>query len=292
MNVLLTGATGFTGSYVLPILRERGLDVCCFVRRNSRTEGLSPYGVELAYGDLDDYASLLQAMKGRDALVNIASIGFGHAPNIVRAAVEAGVRRAVFISTTAVFTSLNAPSKKIRLAAERAIKESGLAFTILRPTMIYGSPRDRNMCRLVRFLRKSPVIIIPGHGGNLQQPVHVADVASAAVAALLSDQAIGRDYNISGKHPLTFNQVIDIVAGQLGRRVAVVRLPARPILSALRILEKVWPAPPIKAEQILRLNEDKAFDHADAARDFGYAPRSFEDGIREEIRLMTKAAGV
>ncbi len=109
-------------------------------------------------------------MKGADALVNIASLGFGHAGSVIQATKEAGIRRAIFISTTAIYTQLDAKSKSIRLAAEQAIQTSGLEYTILRPTMIYGSRRDRNMWRLIRFLRVSPVAPVFGDGNYLQQP--------------------------------------------------------------------------------------------------------------------------
>ena len=89
-----------------------------------------------------------------DALVNLASLGFGHARGIVRAAVRAGLDRAVFVSTTAVTTTLPARSKAVRLAAEDEIRGSGLSWTILRPTMIYGAAGDRNLSRLLALLAR------------------------------------------------------------------------------------------------------------------------------------------
>lgn len=286
MKVLVTGATGFTGSYVVPLLLKQGAQVRCLVRASSNT-GTLPIGqLELVKGDLDDRASLELALHGTDALVNVASLGFGHAPNIVNAAVAAGVKRAVFISTTAIFTTLNAPSKTVRLAAEETVRKSGLRYTILRPTMIYGSSRDRNMCRLIRYLRRWPVIPVFGAGEHLQQPVYVEDLAAAIVQSLLSERAVGRAYNIAGAAPLTYNRIIDIICEIMGRRVRKVHLPVAPFVSALTGLERLALRLPVKAEQISRLNEDKAFDPAEAIEDFGYSPRSFETGIRMELREM------
>ncbi|MGB7926215.1 MAG: NAD-dependent epimerase/dehydratase family protein [Pyrinomonadaceae bacterium] len=286
MNVLVTGATGFTGSYVVPLLLRQGARVRCLVRAGSDTSRLAVDQVELVEGDLNDQASLERALRDADALVNIASLGFGHAPNIVNAAVAAGTRRAVFISTTAIFTTLNAPSKSVRLAAEETIRASGLAYTILRPTMIYGSSRDRNMCRLIAYLRRWPAIPVFGRGEHLQQPVYVEDLATAIVQSLTSERAVGRAYNVSGAAPLTYNQVIDTVCEALGRRVRKVRLPLAPLVATLNAVERLPLRLPVKAEQIMRLNEDKAFDSSAAIEDFGYRPRSFAEGIRLELEEM------
>ena len=288
MRALLIGGTGFTGSYVAPRLAAAGYEVTALVRASSNASRL-PAAVARIDGNLDDQASLERAMRGRDVLVCVASIGFGHAPALVAAAQAAGVSRAIFISTTAIFTTLNAPSKAVRVAAENTILGSGLRATILRPTMIYGSARDRNMARLIRYLLRWPVIAVAGSGQHRQQPIFVDDVARAVVDALGADGTAGRAYNIAGAAPLTFNEIIDTIAGLLGRRVRKVHLPARPLVAALRAVERTPLRLPIRAEQILRLNEDKAFDYAEAARDFGFTSRPFAEGIAQEIRELATA---
>jgi uncharacterized protein YbjT (DUF2867 family) len=184
MKVFVTGGTGFTGSYVVPLLLKNGYEVRCLHRPGSTRSILAHPEIEWALGDLSDSQVLSAAMRGADALVNIASLGFGHADSIVRAANEARIPRAIFVSTTAIFTQLNAKSKQIRLSAETAIGNSGLKYTILRPTMIYGSPRDRNMWRLIRFMRYSPIVPVFGDGNSLQQPIYVGDVTQAIVSCL------------------------------------------------------------------------------------------------------------
>jgi len=156
MKIFITGATGFTGSRGVPLLLKNGFEVRCLYRASSDRSPLNGLEVEWALGDVSDSQSLTSAMDGTDVLVNIASLGFGHADSIIRAAKDAGIQRAIFISTTAIFTQLNASSKKVRVAAELAVETSGLSYTILRPTMIYGSPRDRNMWRLIRLMKYLP----------------------------------------------------------------------------------------------------------------------------------------
>jgi len=284
MKVFVTGATGFTGSRVVPLLLKSGYEVRCLYRASSDRSFLTDSNIKWVLGDVSDVNSLTTAMQGANALVNIASLGFGHADSIISAAKIAGIQRAIFISTTAIFTQLNAPSKKTRMAAELAIKTSGLKYTILRPTMIYGSDRDRNMWRLICFMRYSPIVPIFGDGKYLQQPIYVDDVAQAVVSCLSNDNTIGKSYNIAGKHPLTYNEVIDTIARQLNKRVWKFHVPSKPIVSLLRLFEKVHIPSPIKAEQVLRLNENKDFSYAEAQRNFGFSPLSFEEGIKLELK--------
>jgi uncharacterized protein YbjT (DUF2867 family) len=297
MKVLVTGPTGFTGSRVVPLLLKSGYQVRALTRATSDRSALlsalenadyANKNIEWVTGDLSNAETLTSALRGVDALVNIASLGFGHVDNIIASAKAAGVRRALFISTTAIFTQLNAGSKSVRLAAEEAIQASGLDYTILRPTMIYGSPRDRNMWRLIRVLRFTPVMPIFGDGESLQQPIFMDDVAQAVLLALKTDATIGKSYNIAGKNPLTYNQVIDTVAATLGKRVWKLHLPYMPIVRVLQFIEQLRLKIhlPIKAEQVQRLNENKAFSYEEAGRDFGFSPRSFGEGIGLEIRNL------
>ncbi|HEU0297767.1 MAG TPA: NAD(P)H-binding protein [Anaerolineales bacterium] len=286
MKIFVTGATGFTGSRVVPLLLKSGYEVRCLYRETSDRSVLlrDQPEIEWVSGDVSDARSLSAAMQGTDALVNIASLGFGHVESIVSAAQNAGIRRAIFISTTAIFTQLNAKSKTVRVAAELAIETSGLKYTILRPTMIYGSPRDRNMWQLIRFMRYSPIAPVFGDGKYLQQPIHVDDVAVAILGCLKSDKTIGKSYNIAGKYPLTYNEVVDTIARQLNKQVWKIHIPAHPVVSMLGLFERLHIPFPIKAEQVLRLNESKDFSYAEAQRDFGFSPLSFEEGISLECR--------
>ena len=160
---------------------------------------------------------------------------FGSAPAIVRACHLAGVSRAVFVSSTAIFTTLNASSKLIRKSAESCIFNSGLEATALRPTMIYGTPGDRNIIRLIHWIYRWPVLPIFGNGLFLQQPVYVSDVAWSIVQALESPATINRQFNISGAEPLSYNKLVSTTAKALSRRIRCLHIPAQPVVRMLDI---------------------------------------------------------
>lgn len=289
MRLLVTGGSGFTGQRVVRLAVEQKHEVLALARSAVAADRLRRLGAEPVAGDLDDPASLDAAFGcGADALVNVASLGFGHAPAVVSAAEDAGLRRAVFVSTTAVTTALPAPSKTVRLAAEDTVRSSALEWTILRPTMIYGAAGDRNLSRLLALLHRTPVLALPGGGLRLQQPVHVEDLAGAILSAALSGAAVGQVYDVAGPDPLSFRDLV-LQAGQaVGRRPLLLGVPMRPSIAAVRAYERVAPRPRLKAEQLERLAEDKAFDIGPARHDLGYAPRSFADGIAAEAAALAR----
>jgi nucleoside-diphosphate-sugar epimerase len=151
--------------------------------------------------------------------------------------------------------------------------------------MIYGRPGDRNMARLLAFVRRSPVVPIPGGGRRLIQLVHVDDLAGFIATALEADAAVGRAYDVAGPEPLTLRQIVEAAAQAVGRQPRLVSLPLGPVIAAVRAYERLSTKPRLKVEQVLRLDEDKAFDIS-AAVSLGYAPRSFADGIEEEAALI------
>jgi len=291
MRMLVTGGSGFLGGYVLREAARRRHRTVALARSEAAAAAVAALGALPIDGDLSDPLSLAEAFASArcDVLVNLASLGFGHAPAIVAAAERAGIGRAVFVSTTAVTTTLPATSKRVRLDAEHRIAASDLRWTILRPTMIYGDPGDRNLSRLLPLLRRALVLPVPG-GTHLQQPVHAGDVADAVLTAAERPSAGGRIYDVAGPEPLTFRDLLRTAASAVASRTRFVPVPLSPVIAAARSYELLSRNPRIRVEQLRRLAEDKAFAIDDAVCDLGYAPRSFADGIRAEARAMGLAA--
>jgi uncharacterized protein YbjT (DUF2867 family) len=284
-RVVVTGGTGFVGRRTVPLLIERGFQPWLVARSDEAATKARAMGAEVVMADLGDVAMLQRAFSdsGSDVLLNIASLGFGHGPGIVEACRASGIRRAVFVSTTAMFTTLNASTKATRIAAEDAITSSGLDYTIIRPTMIYGGPDDRNVCRLLTALERRPIMPLPGGGRGLQQPVHVEDLAEVLVAAIDRAVSIGKAYNVAGRDVLSFREMVLECGRALGRRVTVVPVPLAPVLMAARLNERFVKTPRLKAEQFERLAEDKSFDNGPATEDLGLDVRTFAQGVRDEL---------
>ena len=133
------------------------------------------------------------------------------------------------------------------------------------------------------------MIPVFGDGLSLQQPIYVEDVARAVVGCLSSGKTVCKSYNIAGKQPLTYNGVIDTIARQLKKQVWKWHIPSAPVIALLSFFEQLRIPLPIKAEQVQRLNENKNFSYAEAARDFGFRPLSFEEGVGMEVTAYNRS---
>jgi uncharacterized protein YbjT (DUF2867 family) len=282
VKILVSGGTGLLGQGLLRLLREAGEhEVRCLVRRTSPVERLD--GLELAYGDAGDAGSMSRALPGTDAFVHIA--GIGYTPQVLAAMHRAGVERLVIVSSTSAHSRFEFRSAP-RLANEALLPESGLRWTVVRPSMIYGSELDHNMHKLLRFLDRSPVFPLFGSGESLWQPVYYEDLARAVYAALTKPGTEGETYDLPGPRPLTYLDLIRTAASALGKRVRILRIPAEPVRRALLLTEKLRLPLPVSSEQVLRLREDKAYPYEKAREELGYAPRAFKEGIALEVERL------
>jgi len=166
------------------------------------------------------------------------------------------------------------------------VRKSGLEYTLVRPTMIYGSELDKNVHRLLRFLDRSPVFPIFGPGTNLWQPVYHEDCARGVYEALARPAAVGRAYDLPGAAPFPYATLVETAARALGKETRLVRLPLEPIRRALLLAEMLRLPLPVKSEQVLRLREDNAYPYDDARRDLDYDPRPFHEGVALEVARL------
>ena len=290
LPILVTGAEGFTGKFVCEELLKRGVFFKASIKPNKSKKWFVDRNIEAVETDIFKKDQLINSLKGCKGLINVTSIGFGAAPIIIKSCLEAKLKRVIFISSTSIFTSLDARSKSIRLKAEQSISQSNLDWTILRPTMIYGTKNDRNMIKLIKYIDKFLFIPIIGNGRSLQQPVFVRDLAWAIVEVFNSEKTINKKINLSGGDSKTFNEVIDIISKELGKQIFKIYFPKSPIIFFIKILENYFNFRlPIKAEQFERLNEDKNFSHSFAKKVFNYSPLNFEEGIDIEISNYKKS---
>jgi nucleoside-diphosphate-sugar epimerase len=172
------------------------------------------------------------------------------------------------------------------LEAEEDVKawcnRQGVAWTILRPTMIYGAGMDKNISLIAAFIRKYRFFPITGAGEGSRQPVHAEDLAKACVQIMSSETATGRTYCLGGGEVLSYRAMVCRVFEALGIRPRFLQIPnvvIRGGIAALRWLPRYSYLSP---EMANRMNQHMVCDTSAASRDFGYAPRPFRP-IEQEL---------
>jgi nucleoside-diphosphate-sugar epimerase len=196
-----------------------------------------------------------------------------------------GARRVVALSSTSRFTKVgsgdtaeNAIAAKLIDAEARVqawAEGRGIEWVVLRPTLIYGQGRDKNISEMARFIRRFGFFPLLGSAQGLRQPIHAEDVAAACVAALQTPGAANRAYNLSGGETLAYREMVARVFAALGRPARLVTVPLWAFRLAVAMLRRLPRYRHWSAAMAERMNRDLVFDHAEAARDFGFKPRGF-----------------
>lgn len=289
MNLLVTGATGHSGKLFLEDLNNKPNkynEVHVVTRNKSQDEfaNLNNLNIIEHVGDLKSEEFAKKITRNIDTILHIAGIQISR--NIFNAAVENDVDWVIAVHTTGRYSKFKSASAEyIEIEDELLTMRDKIKMTILRPTMIYGSVRDRNMYRLIKFIDKYPVFPIFGDGNNLMQPVTGRDLAKAYISVIDNkNKTVNKNYNLSGKYPIKYKNLVNTIAEKLNKKVTLIKIPIFISYYSVLLAEKLIPKFPLNDEQILRMKEDKDFTHLAAQQDFGYNPESFDEGIEIEIK--------
>lgn len=283
-RIAVIGATGEVGFRLIHALHASWRIVA--IIRDPGKRDFSPYpGVELRQvADIADVDQLALALDGCDAIVNTGYIWF--AEHIHQSVMKSGasIRHILFTGSTGIFTRLPSASAERKREAEAFIQaQYRCAWTIIRPTMIYGHKDDRNISRLVKAVARYPVMPLIGHGSSLIQPVLIHDLIRAYRTALLNPRYFNKAYNIGGGKAYSNRELIGFVASSVGRRARLMPLPAGLVHAGVALLSTVGLSP-VSREQVDRFQENKNVDMSAFVTDFGFVPRDIEQGLQFLVR--------
>lgn len=203
----------------------------------------------------------------------------------------AGVRRIVVLSSTSRFTKVGSDLGSDSAVAQRLIDgeqrlqawatEHGVEWVILRPTLIYGNGRDRNVTEIARFVQRFSFFPLLDKAKGLRQPIHMDDVAQACLAALSFPAAANRAYNIAGREVLQYRDLVMRIFQVLGRKPRLLSIP-RGVFRVALVFARITPRyRDLSISMADRMNKDMVFDWSDASRDLGFSPRSFQFGVQD-----------
>lgn len=284
MKIAVLGATGKTGRYLVAELCERGHAVTAIGRVEARLARLDSRAAHVV-ADLECIESIVGALNGVEAVVSLAHARHTGA---VLTALPKTCRRVVLTGSTRRFTSLPDPAGDEVREAEKTFGAVERAGVMLHPSMIYGAPDDRNVNRILRYLRRWPkwlpaVVPLPAGGRRTVQPVFVDDVVAAFVGAVSRSSAPGAPIVVAGPEPMRYAEMVRECARAIGRRAVILPLPLWLGVVASRCVRAMGVRSIPNPAELRRTGEDKAFDIAPLERRLGVRPRAFAEGLRIKI---------
>ncbi len=307
-RILVTGATGFVGRHVVPCLMESGHAVRVLARGPVR-QHLLPEGVEVSYGSLTDQGGLEAALSGMDAVVHLVAIirESGEATfdrvnhlgtaRLAKAALSAGVSRFVLMGAIGAVDDPRFPYLQSKWRGEQALIQSGVPYTILRGSIIFGEG-DEFVNALGGLVRVFPVAPVIGSGNVRFQAIHVEDVAHSIARTLELDETENRIIEIGGPEHLTYDGILDTIAETYGCKRWKLHLPIGLMRPMVKLMEKLLPHPPATSQQLSMLEFDNIAETDAVSKEFGFSPRplagnigyirkvSFLDGVKMVLGRM------
>jgi nucleoside-diphosphate-sugar epimerase len=304
MRVLVTGATGFVGGHLVEALASRGAEITALVRSPGKAAALERLGVRQVRGDLGSPEALREAVRGQDVTIHVAGLiaardeaEFLHGNrqgtlNLIEAMERAGSSRIVYVSSMAAagpaprgrpLAGHEPPAPvtaygRSKLEGELAVRSSKLAWTVIRPPMIYG-PRDREVLRVFR-LTQLGIVPVFGDGSQELSAIYGPDLAEALVLAAAAETTIGRTYFACHPEVFTSRSFVESVGRVVrpGRALRIVTVPhwaGRSTLAVTGTLARLLGQPTILTMDKAREFYQPAWtgDPSPLMADTGWVPR-------------------
>jgi uncharacterized protein YbjT (DUF2867 family) len=277
--VHVIGAAGRSGAALCRALAQAGIFVVPVVRNAAKYSGLRLPG-DPRVADLTDPAALAAALADATRVVSCAHAR--HAPEILAASPQTA--RLVLLGSTRRFTSWPDAHGLGVQHGEAALLASGRPGVMLHPTMIYGAEGEDNVRRLAALLRRLPVIPLPGGGRALVQPIYQDDLTRCILAALAINWPGPRTLVVAGPSPLPYADFVRAIAAASGLAPPrIVGMPAALLMAAAPFTAVLPGVPRVRAAEIRRLLEDKAFDVGPMRSVLGVQPIALPDGLARTL---------
>ena len=295
--ILITGATGYIGRHLVRRLVAQGERPRCLVRDKDRAKHILPAdSVELIHGDTTKPDSLREAVQGVDMVVHAGFMtadrkespgnsyyqtnveGTAH---LIQASEEARVKRIIEMSGLGTRPDKPGSYMQGRYLAEKMLKESHLAWTIIQPSVLFGDEAPF-IKGLTDLLRSAPVVPLIGGGKMMFQPIYVEDVVTVITQVLADpERTSGHVYTIGGPEYYSFSQIFDILLQATGTHRLKVYAPRPLVAVGAAVMEAVFPKPPLTRAAMTLFSFDNTTNLNSVERDFGFTPLSFAKYVKE-----------
>ncbi|HXR24984.1 MAG TPA: NAD(P)H-binding protein [Candidatus Binataceae bacterium] len=294
--IAIAGGSGFIGRAIVRRLAAiPGLTVRVLTRDpvKARVRLAAEGKVDFVSADVNDPARLATVIAGADTIINAVQfdgypiekpsrgltfnrVDYGGTVSLIAATKAAGVPNFIYISGAAADERSPNPAFRAKGRAERALRDAGLAFTILRPSLVYG-PEDRVVNGLAKAIRMMPVMVVPGSGQQKLRPLLVDDLA-ACVALAIGGRGRNGIYEVGGPDPMTFDELVRLVMEITGHKRPIIHVPENLLLVAGAVAEKL-PGALFSRDAVAFLVADNDCDIQPLVAEFGLTLTSAREGL-------------
>ena len=293
--IFIAGATGFVGGHLVDDLQSKGHRLKCLVRSERNAGQFAAKGVEVVRGDITDPGTIEGVLRPEDFVVHLVGIieekrgatfrgiHVEGTANLVAEAKRAGVRHFFYQSALGADKNSWSGYLKTKAEAEEIVMNSGLDYTIFRPSLIIG-PWDGFTKKILDMLKLSPVVPIPGEGGAKFQPVYIKDWLRCIGATIGNPRAYRGMFDIGGPEQLTYKEIVQMLAESAGKKKPVFNVPMGLMKISALLLETVLSSPPVTSEQLRLIESDNICDPEAVEKQFGFRPTPLRDALKEFIK--------
>ena len=276
-KIIITGAASLIGHFLLSKLQSVEHAVFAFSRSKQ-------YSSDIKWHLYDGQLKTAKPpVEQADVLIHLGPLNV--LPEIINEFVAMGGKRIIAFSSTSRFSKLKSGSNLERAFAQELIiaeetisslcEKHNIAWTIFRPTLIYGAGLDKNVSSITRFIKRFGFFPLVGTGSGLRQPVHADDLASACLMVLNNEKTFNQAYDLVGGETLSYKAMVERIFNTLNKKPRFISFP----LSFFRIAMKCAAVIPsyshITPDMADRMNQPLCFDSEKAISDFGYKNRGF-----------------
>jgi NADH dehydrogenase len=298
--VLVTGAAGLVGTHTCRELSKGGWQVRALIRDPARAAmALGQLPVEFRVGDVRDATTLRSSLSGCGAVVHLAAIAIEKkgetyresnaavTERLISAARAESVERIIFMSQNGADSRSPHPFLRSKGLAQDSIKSSGLRWTVLRPSVIFG-PEDQFVNVLGRLIRLTPKIFpLPGGGRARFQPIAVDDVARVVRLSLEKKETVRQSYDLGGAVPLTLRQMTERILIAMATYRRLVGVPVRILRPIVAVAERLLPNPPVTLSLLDLLALDNTVANNALTDYFNVVPIPFAADELQYLRRIT-----
>lgn len=305
--LFIAGGTGFIGQYLLKSLAKNNFGAKCLARSDERASLCRKTGFEARIGDITDKESLKGSLDGIDTVAHLVGIiedkgdmtfekvhveGTAH---LVDEAKKAGVKHFFYQSALGASLESSARYQRTKAEAEEIVKQSGIPYTIFRPSLVIGG-KDGFTEKLKELILLGPVVPVPGDGNAKFQPIYVEDWVRCFIKIFSDTSRImphaSRTYEFGGPEQLSYNELLSRLMDAMGVKKTIVHLPislAKAGLPFIGLTQAMGgllgkKIPTVTAEQLDLLGRDNVCDTDSVETLFGFKPLNYKEALGKFIK--------